>query len=45
MTLLEWCEDAIDFRDESDERAAEAFENLMNELVQVAANRSEHVVS
>ena len=29
-TLLEWCNDAIDFKDEADKRAARAF-NLMVE--------------
>jgi hypothetical protein len=33
-TLLAWCEDAIDFRDESDADAAAAFETLYNEMEQ-----------
>ena len=32
--LLAWCEDAIDFRDESDADAAAAFETLFNEMEQ-----------
>ncbi len=31
-SLLEWCEDAIDFRDESDEVAAKAWNVLKQEL-------------
>lgn len=31
-TLMQWCEDAIDFNDESDELAAKAFETLATEL-------------
>lgn len=31
-TLMQWCEDAIDFRDDSDERAAKAFAALMADL-------------
>ena len=27
-TLLEWCSDAIDFRDETDAQVAEAFDQL-----------------
>lgn len=31
-TLLEWCEDAIDFKDDSDNSAAKAWETLMETI-------------
>lgn len=31
-TLLQWCEDAIDFKDDSDEDAAKAWERLMDAM-------------